>query len=811
MKVVVVESPAKAKTINKYLGNDFRVIASYGHIRDLPAKNGSVDPQNGFKAIWQLDEGGERHLNDIIKTLKGADTLYLATDPDREGEAISWHVKEALQERGLLKNLDVKRVVFYEITKRAVQEAIQNPRDLDRELIAAYLTRRSLDYLVGFNLSPILWRKLPGSRSAGRVQSVALRLVAEREAEIEAFKSQEYWSITGTFKGATPKEFDARLTHLAGKKLDKFDINSKQAAENALNQLRGHAYFVQNVEKKQVKRHPAPPFITSTLQQEASRKLGFGARKTMQVAQRLYEGVAVNGEVTGLITYMRTDSVNLAQEAITSIRDFIGTTFGASYVPSAPRAYKSKAKNAQEAHEAIRPTDIRLTPQNLKSSLDKDQLALYELIWKRAVACQMESALLDQVSVDISEASYQHIFRATGSTIAFDGFLKLYEEGRDDDNDEDGKLLPPMNPKDPLETRAIEPEQHFTQPPARFTEATLVKRLEELGIGRPSTYATIMSTLTDRGYVDLEKKRLIPTPLGRLVTSFLAQYFPKYVQYDFTANLEEQLDEISEGKLDWHQFLNDFWQHFSANTKDAETLKIQDVINALNQDLSAYIFPPHEDGSDPRTCAKCRRGTLSLRLGKYGAFVGCSDYPECDFTRKLTTETPMAEGDDPNALAASAITFETRELGPDPASGEMITVRKGPYGFYLQWGDVKGKEKPKRVALPRGQNANTLSLAQALELSALPRTVGTDPESGAVITAALGRFGPYVKRGSTFASLTKDDDVLSVGLERALELLAKQEAKKAAAPAKETKAATPKKTAAKKTTAKATTTRKKKA
>ncbi len=794
MKVVVVESPSKAKTINKYLGSDYKVLASYGHIRDLPSRNGSVNPEQNFNMVWEVDDKAERHINEILKSLKGADQLLLATDPDREGEAISWHVKEVLDQKKALANIDVKRVVFYEVTKKAILEAVKQPRPLNQELIEAYLARRALDYLVGFTLSPILWRKLPGSRSAGRVQSVALRLTTEREDEIEAFRTQEYWTINAEFLGKPQKHLKARLTHFQGKKLEKFDLSDQTKAQNAQVEIEKHLYKVLEVEKKQTKRHPSPPFTTSTLQQEASRKLGFSAKKTMQLAQHLYEGFEVGGETVGLITYMRTDSVNLAQEALFAARDLIKQQYGSNYCPESPRAYKSKAKNAQEAHEAIRPTDVIRVPNTLKSVLDTDHFRLYELIWKRTVASQMESALLDQVGVDIANPKKDIILRATGSTIAFDGYLKVYEEGKDDEASEQEQILPPLVPGEDLDLQTIHPEQHFTQPPPRYTEASLVKKLEELGIGRPSTYASIISTLIDRKYVVLDKKRLKPEPLGRLVTAFLKNYFAKYIEYDFTAHLEEELDEISNGKLSWFKVLEAFWKQFYATVEQAAPLKIADVITQLERDLEKLIFMPIEGSSDARQCPQCKEGKLNLKLGKWGAFVGCSNYPTCAFTRKLVSdgteeEVQPQEGEE---KAASKNIFEPKTLGKDPTSNATVSLRKGPYGFYLQWDGegqpaqavAKGKgkkadvSKPKRVAIPKGRSVESITLEDALALGALPRTVGTHPETGKLITAAIGRFGPYVKHESTFKSIGKNDDVLTVTLERALELLSQESEKK---------------------------------
>jgi DNA topoisomerase-1 len=788
MKVVIVESPSKAKTINKYLGADYRVVASYGHVRDLPSKNGSVDPEEHFRMIWETEPQSRKHIDEIVKALKGADQLFLATDPDREGEAISWHVREVLNQQKILNNIEVKRVVFHEITKRAVLAAMAQPRDLNQELVEAYLTRRALDYLVGFTLSPVLWRKLPGSKSAGRVQSVALRLIAERESEIEVFKSQEYWTISTEFHGQPKKVIFSRLTHLKGKKLEKFDIGTQAQATAAKKEIEQYRYTVLDIEKKQVKRYPAPPFTTSTLQQEASRKLGYSARKTMQIAQRLYEGINLSEESIGLITYMRTDSVNISLEAVTATRQWIEQNFGKRYLPSAPRTYKSKAKNAQEAHEGIRPTEMNRSPERVKKFLDNDQFKLYELIWKRMTASQMENALLDQVSIDIANPAKSVILRSTGSTLAFDGFLKLYEEGRDDEVSEEDRLLPTLEIGEILNLHQVTPSQHFTQPPPRYSEASLVKKLEELGIGRPSTYASIMSTLIERKYVTLDKKRLLPEALGRLVTAFLTSFFKKYVEYDFTAHLEEQLDDISEGKLEWLKVMEDFWKSFNHAITQANDLKISDVIERIDHDLECFIFPQAKEGENVRKCPQCANGRLSLKLGKWGAFVGCSNYPSCAYTRRV-----LAHSSDEKEESSIQEIFETKTLGIDPETKAMISVKKGPYGFYLQWdggespatpaAPVKSKKKaaapkPKRVALPKGISASECTLEQALSLGALPRLVGQHPETGKPITAAIGRFGPYIKHEDRFKSIGKNDNVLEITLERALELLAEPTEKK---------------------------------
>ena len=774
MNVVIVESPSKAKTIEKYLGKDFRVLASYGHVRDLVSKNGSVRPEEGFAMTWQVDDVAKKHLDAITKELKGAKNLYIATDPDREGEAIAWHLQEILSEKGALKNITSHRITFNAITKERVTNALAHPRTIDRPLVEAYLARLSLDYLVGFTLSPILWRKLPGSRSAGRVQSVALRLVVDRENEIEAFNSQEYWTIEATLLTQEKKSFAARLTHLGGKKLEKFDLPSEQTALEAVRQIEANPYHVESVEKKRVQRHPRPPFTTSTLQQEASRKLGFSPKKTMQVAQKLYEGVSVRGETTGLITYMRTDSTQVEGSAIVECRQAIGKTFGDPYLPDSPRQYKTKAKNAQEAHEAIRPTNFTITPQEV-AHIDHDQARLYELIWKRMMASQMASAEMDQTTVDVASPDKAIILRATGSILIFDGFLTLYRESLDDDkaDEDDNKLLPPLQAQEVLEKEAVIPTQHFTQPPPRYTEASIVKKMEELGIGRPTTWAPTIQTLLDRGYVRNEKKTLIPEDRGRIVTAFLLNYFRTYVEYDFTAQLEEQLDEVSNGDLFWKDVLTKFWNPFNHAIDEAKDLKIQEVLEHLQQNLDHFLFPVIEEGVDPHTCPLCKVGKLGLRLSKFGAFVGCGEYPECKYTRPLAAE---GEG----GAAAYEEPFE-RELGSDPASGLAVTVKKGPYGFYVQWGEagMGKKDKPKRASVPPTMSPDMMTLEEAVELGSLPRDVGVDPETKEMITAAIGRFGPYVKIGKTFVSLKKDDDVFTVGLPRALELI---EAKKNAPP-----------------------------
>ena len=764
MKVVVVESPAKARTINRYLGSDYTVVASYGHVRDLPAKDGSVLPDADFAMSWEVDGKSEKHMKAIVQAVRNADGLFLATDPDREGEAISWHVREVLDSRRVLKHLDVKRVVFNEVTRSAVLDAFSRPREIDRELVEAYLARRALDYLVGFTLSPVLWRKLPGSRSAGRVQSVALRLICEREAEIEALNPREYWTIEVEFKTEAGQTFTARLTHLDGKRLDRFDLDTEAKARAAANAiLRAFGFAVAEIDSRQVRRNPFPPFTTSTLQQEASRKLGLSASRTMQIAQRLYEGVDLAGETVGLITYMRTDGVAISGEAIAAARHLIGGEFGPRYVQDAPRVYRSPAKNAQEAHEAIRPTDLNRKPTDVVRYLDQDQRRLYELIWKRTIASQMASALLEQVAVDIADATARLRLRANGSVILFDGFLALYQEDRDDtisDEEGEGTRLPAMRKAERLTRGEVAPSQHFTQPPPRYTEASLVKKLEELGIGRPSTYATILQVLQDRAYVRLEKRRFVPEDRGRLVTAFLTSFFERYVEYNFTADLENQLDDISGGRINWKEVLRNFWRDFSGAVDGTKELTISQVLAALDAELGPHFFANDGTGRDPRLCPGCGAGRLSLKLGKFGAFIGCSNYPECRYTRPL-----IVEGEADPSVQETA-------LGAEPVTGLPVTLKKGPYGHYVQLGEGNGDAKPKRVALPRSISPVDVDLETALRLLSLPRELGRHPETGEPIIAGIGRFGPYIKHGNTFKSLGIDDDVLTIGLNRAIVLLA---------------------------------------
>ncbi len=751
MAVVVVESPAKAKTINKYLGSDYTVLASYGHVRDLPPKDGSVDTDHGFEMKWEVASDSRKHIRAITEALKTDDTLILATDPDREGEAISWHLQEALAS-SLKKGKTVRRVTFNAITKAAVTEAMAHPRDVDTALVEAYLARRALDYLVGFNLSPVLWRKLPGAKSAGRVQSVCLRLIVEREMEIEAFRAREYWTVTAVLTTPRGQEFQARLTVLGGKKLDKFGIANETAAELAVQAITSRDLTVKSVEAKPASRNPYAPFMTSTLQQEASRKFGMGAKATMSAAQRLYEA--------GHITYMRTDGIDMAPEAVTAAREEIKRRFGADYVPATPRFYKNKAKNAQEAHECIRPTDMSLSPDKLRA--EGEQKKLYDLIWKRTIASQMEAARLERTSVDVGSADGEVELRATGQVVLFDGFLKVYDEGRDDDGDEDSARLPQIMQGEKAEKRTITPEQHFTQPPPRYTEATLVKRMEELGIGRPSTYASIVTTIQDRDYVRKDKNRLIPEDKGRLVTAFLTNFFRRYVEYDFTADLENELDEISAGDRNYKDVLARFWRDFTAAIAETADLRIGEVLEKIDDFLAPHLYPPREDGSDPRVCPTCGKGRLNLKTARSGgAFIGCSNYPECRYTRALSA----LNGEDTGA--------SDRLLGED--GGAEIWLKSGRFGPYVQRGDATEETpKPPRASLPKGWAPDAMDLEKALMLLNLPREIGPHPEDGETVEAGIGRYGPFVKHGRVYANLPDVEEVFTIGMNRAVEVLAEK-------------------------------------
>ncbi len=790
MAVVVVESPAKAKTINKYLGPGFTVLASFGHVRDLPPKDGSVDTDNGFAMKWEVASDSKKHLKAIIEALKDHDTLILATDPDREGEAISWHLQEALAPQ-IKKGKTVRRVTFNAITKAAVTEAMANPRDVDMALVEAYLARRALDYLVGFNLSPVLWRKLPGAKSAGRVQSVCLRLIVECELEIEAFKAREYWGVSAVFDTPRGQDFRARLTVLGGKKLDKFDISTATAAEIAVQAVTSRTFAISSVEAKPAQRNPAPPFMTSTLQQEASRKFGIGAKACMSAAQRLYEA--------GHITYMRTDGIDMAPEAVTAARAEIASRFGAEYVPASPRIYKNKAKNAQEAHECIRPTEMSAAPESLRLA-EGDQRKLYDLIWKRTLASQMEAARLERTTVDIASPDAQVVLRATGQVMLFDGFLKVYEEGRDDletegGEDDDSARLPQImqsekaaqhpgalkadftritggavakGPAPAAVTNAaasVLAVQSFTQPPPRYTEATLVKRMEELGIGRPSTYASIVTTIQDRDYVRRDKNRLIPEDKGRLVTAFLTNFFRKYVEYDFTADLEGELDDISAGSRHYTDVLARFWRDFSAAIAATADLRIGEVLEKINDFLAPHLYPPRPDGSDPRICPTCGVGRLGLKTARSGgAFIGCGNYPECRYTRPISANG--AEGEQTGV--------EGRELGEDEA-GQTISLRSGRFGPYVQRGEASDEApKPPRASLPKGWAPEAITLERAILLLDLPRLIGPHPEDGEPVEAGIGRYGPYVKHGRTYANLPEAEEVFTIGMNRAVEVIAQK-------------------------------------
>ena len=758
MPVVVVESPAKAKTINKYLGDDYTVLASFGHVRDLPPKDGSVDTDADFAMKWEVAAESKKHVKAIKDALASDPNLILATDPDREGEAISWHLREALASS--LKKAQVSRVTFNAITRNAVTEAMANPRDIDQPLVDAYLARRALDYLVGFNLSPVLWRKLPGAKSAGRVQSVALRIIVDREMEIEAFRAREYWTVHATL--ATPKgdEYRAQLVTYAGRKLERYDLANEEAARLAVKAVESRGLKVTSVTSKPASRNPWPPFMTSTLQQEASRKLGLGARACMSAAQRLYEA--------GYITYMRTDGIDMAPEAVMAARDAIKARFGEAYVPKSPRVYKNKAKNAQEAHECIRPTDMMLSPDKL--NVEPEQRKLYDLIWKRTLASQMEAARMERTTVEIGSADGQVGLRATGQVMLFDGFLKVYDQGTDDDEGEDSARLPQIAQGEPAAKRAVVPEQHFTQPPPRYTEATLVKRMEELGIGRPSTYASIVTTIQDREYVRKDKNRLIPEDKGRLVTAFLVKYFPRYVSYDFTAEMEGELDDISSGEREYREVLRRFWRDFTAALEGTSELRITEVLEAIDEALAPHLYPARADGGDPRECPLCGKGRLNLKTARSGgAFIGCNNYPECRYTRPISGAEGEAVGD--------------TVLGLDP-EGIEISLKTGRFGPYVQRGEATAEQpKPPRASIPKGWDAASMDLEKALMLLNLPREIGPHPEDGVMIEAGIGRYGPYVKHGSRYANLPEVDEVFTIGMNRAVEVLAAKPQRGRAAPA----------------------------
>ena len=763
MKLVIVESPAKAQTINKYLGNDYKVIASVGHIRDLPSKDGAVKPEENFKMSWEMNKDKDKVVKEIIGALKSADSLILATDPDREGEAISWHLKEILDHKKTTMGKPVERVVFNEITKSAVLEAMKTPRDINSELVEAYLARRALDHLIGFSISPILWRKLPGSRSAGRVQSVALKLICEREIEIEKFNIEEYWSISSIFSTAKEEKFSSRLTILNSHKLAKMDIKNEKEADLALQDIKKSKFNISKIELKRVKRNPLPPFTTSTLQQEASNKLGFSASRTMRVAQKLYEGINIGSETSGLITYMRTDGVQLSSQAIEELRNEITNRHGENYIPQKPRVYKSKAANAQEAHEAIRPTLISRDPESISQFLDSDQNKLYKLIWKRTISSQMQSAELDETAADIANQDQTIIFRANGSQVIFPGFY-IYRDREDD------RLLPKLIENEKVDLIDLKSEQHFTQPPPRYTDASLIKKMEELGIGRPSTYASILQVLVNRSYVEKEKGRHIPQERGRILTAFLNNFFGKYIEYDFTADLEKQLDKVSDGKLNYKNLLKEFWNGFKPHLNKMSELEREKILEALEKELAELFFPSDDikNGIPNRQCPTCSNGNLGLELGKYGAFLGCSNYPECKFTKQI------ASNQDENNDNENFIPGNDGVLGVDPTTGLSVLIKKGPYGIYLQLGDEK---KPKRTSIPRLVSAKDINLEKALAFLSLPRLIGQHPESGQDISAGIGRYGPYLKYDINFISLPADETVINLGLNHAVVLIAENSEK----------------------------------
>ena len=763
MKLVIVESPAKAQTINKYLGNDYKVIASVGHIRDLPSKDGAVKPEENFKMSWEMNKDKDKVVKEIIGALKSADSLILATDPDREGEAISWHLKEILDHKKTTMGKPVERVVFNEITKSAVLEAMKTPRDINSELVEAYLARRALDHLIGFSISPILWRKLPGSRSAGRVQSVALKLICEREIEIEKFNIEEYWSISSIFSTVKEEKFSSRLTILNSHKLAKMDIKNEKEADLALQDIKKSKFNISKIELKRVKRNPLPPFTTSTLQQEASNKLGFSASRTMRVAQKLYEGINIGSETSGLITYMRTDGVQLSSQAIEELRNEITNRHGENYIPQKPRVYKSKAANAQEAHEAIRPTLISRDPESISQFLDSDQNKLYKLIWKRTISSQMQSAELDETAADIANQDETIIFRANGSQVIFPGFY-IYRDREDD------RLLPKLIKNEKVDLIDLKSEQHFTQPPPRYTDASLIKKMEELGIGRPSTYASILQVLVNRSYVEKEKGRHIPQERGRILTAFLNNFFGKYIEYDFTADLEKQLDKVSDGKLNYKNLLKEFWNGFKPHLNKMSELEREKILEALEKELAELFFPSDDikNGTPNRQCPTCSNGNLGLELGKYGAFLGCSNYPECKFTKQI------ASNQDENNDNENFIPGNDGVLGVDPATGLNVLIKKGPYGIYLQLGDEK---KPKRTSIPRLVSAKDINLEKALAFLSLPRLIGQHPESGQDISAGIGRYGPYLKYDINFISLPADETVINLGLNHAVVLIAENSEK----------------------------------
>ena len=767
MNIVIVESPSKAKSINKYLGSSYKVLASIGHVRDLSPKNDAIDTENNFNMKWQTSDRGKKVIKDITEVAKNSENLYLATDPDREGEAIAWHVENMLRENPKLNKVNIERISFNEITKSAVLEALKEPRKIDENLVNAYLARRALDFLVGFNLSPVLWRKLPGSKSAGRVQSVALKIITKRELEIEKFNPEEYWTIKGLFKFKDSKEFEGRLIKFNDEKIEKLSIKNEKTAGDKLELINKGSFYVNRVEKKETKRNPYPAFSTSSLQIEANRKLGFSANQTMRTAQKLYEGTEIEGEPTGLITYMRTDSVTMSKQAVDEIRSYVENNLGKDHIPPEARIYKSKAKNAQEAHECIRPTNIELSPDKMKKILNSDEYKLYEIIWQRAVSSQMASAIIDQVSVNINDKDNNIIFRANGSSIKFKGMLAVYIDANDDDKEknEDNNNLPNLSENDSLQLIKSEKKQHFTMPPPRYTEASLVKKLEELGIGRPSTYASIIKVLQDRDYVILDKKRFVPHDRGRVVSIFLENYFNKYVEYDFTADLENQLDEISDGKLNWKEVIQNFWETFKQLCDETVGKSNREIIDVIDNALGPHLFPPNGEDKD-RKCPSCDNGRLGLKVGKFGGFVGCSNYPDCKHTLQISQLNDSKNG----KLTGP------KEIGIYPETGEMITLRKGPYGFYMQVGEGTKEKKPKRVSIPKNYEPDEIGLNTAIQLLGLPRRLGKNPENDKVVSAGIGMYGPYILHNQQYRALEKQDNILDIDLERALELIKKPKA-----------------------------------
>ena len=773
MNLVIVESPAKAKTINKYLGSDYTVLASYGHIRDLPSKNGSVDPNDKFKMIWEVDSFSKKYLKEITDLAKKSNKIILATDPDREGEAIAWHVKEYLNEKKLLKDKKIERVVFNEITKKAVTKGIDNPRNIENHLVDAYMARRALDYLVGFNISPILWTKLPGSKSAGRVQSVALKLLTEREHEIEKFNPEEFWTLNIDFKTNKGDILNSNISVLDAKKIEKFSFKNKEDINRAIEKIKKNKYKITDITSKIYTRNPSGPFTTSTLQQSSSSKLGFGASRTMQIAQRLYQGIDIMGDTIGLITYMRTDGTNISNDAINIFRDYIEKIYGKKYLPDNPNNFSGKkAKNAQEAHEAIRPTDITRTPETLKKYLSSDQLKLYNLIWTRALSSQMESAKFDRKTILIESDDGKNQFRSSGSVIKFDGFLKLNKIEEDEESE---KILPNVE-KDIVEINQFVDEQHFTQPPPRYSEASLVKKLEELGIGRPSTYASIISVISNRGYADIANKRFFPTDRGKLLSAFLEKLFTKYVDYGFTANLEDQLDNITSGKEDWIEVLNIFWKDFNQNVSNVKEKRTREVLDLLNESLGDLIFDVGKDGKIDRECKLCSTGQLSLKNSfKGGAFIGCSNYPECKFTRPLS-----------KAKASEQISLAEPKLIGKNENDKDIYLKNGRFGPYLQYEILnddlvkkskktkksKKNENLKNVSIPKGIDIDSIDLEKAKFLCSLPKIIGTHPDTGKDITLNSGRFGPYLKCESKSARLENVEELFTIGLNRAIILIA---------------------------------------